>query len=104
MGEAPGAVARRYHEQTKHTPESVRTRTGSVDSGNRPYPFKDYRGVEPLALPAELPEYGVPALEALGGDQKSASRPLGLPELGRLLRWGAGVLRTRHLAPGGAYH
>jgi len=98
-------VARRYHEHTKHTPESVRKRAGSVDwvtAGT--HPFKYCRGVEPLALPSELPEYGAPALEALGGDQKSASRPLGVPELGRLLRWGAGVLRTRHLAPGDVYH
>jgi SagB-type dehydrogenase family enzyme len=104
MVEGPGAVAWRYHEHTKHTPESVRARTGSIDPRRRPHPFKDYAELEPLPLPAELPEYGVPALEALAGQGKSDSPPLGLPELGRLLRWGAGVLRTRELAPGDTYH
>ncbi|MGH2996388.1 MAG: SagB/ThcOx family dehydrogenase [Gaiellaceae bacterium] len=63
------AAARRYHEGTKHSYESVRRGARPLDWANRPHPFKDYVGLEPEPLPPG--------------------------ELGWLLRWGAGVARTR---------
>jgi SagB-type dehydrogenase family enzyme len=71
------AAARRYHEGTKHTYESVRRGARPLDWANRPHPFKDYLGLEP---------------ESLSGD-----------DLGWLLRWGAGVVRTRSYGPD-TYH
>jgi SagB-type dehydrogenase family enzyme len=71
------AAARRYHESTKHSYESVRRSARPLDWANRPDPFKEYLGVEP--------------------------EPLAEDELGRLLRWGAGVVRTRRYGPD-AYH
>ena len=71
--------ARRYHEGTKHSFASVRTSAHRLDWANRPYPFKDYVGVEPRALASEL-------------------------GLDRLLRLGAGVIRTRELPGGDVYH
>jgi SagB-type dehydrogenase family enzyme len=68
------AAARRYHEETKHTFESVRRGARFLDWDNRPHPFKDYEDLEPNALPDAL-------------------------ELSWLLRWGAGVIRTRELGP-----
>jgi SagB-type dehydrogenase family enzyme len=65
-----GEDARRYHERTKHTPASVRAGARMLDWANRPYPFKEYEGLEAQPL-----------------DVESA--------LGRLLRWGAGVVRSR---------
>ena len=62
-------VARRYHEQTKHSYESVRRSARGLDWANRPDPFKTYLGVEGLPLPDT--------------------------ELGWLLQYGAGVTRTR---------
>jgi SagB-type dehydrogenase family enzyme len=69
--------ARRYHEATKHSFVSVRTSGHRLDWDNRPHPFKEYPGLEPLPLP---------------------------PELDRLLRLGAGVIRTRELPGGEVYH
>ena len=69
--------ARRYHEATKHSFVSVRTGGHRLDWENRPRPFKEYRGVAPEPLPADL--------EAL-------------------LRLGAGVVRTRTLPGGDVYH
>jgi SagB-type dehydrogenase family enzyme len=60
----------RYHEETKHTYESVRRSARALDWPNRPHPFKEYVGLEPEGEPA-------PAW------------------LARLLRWGTGVIRTR---------
>ena len=70
--------ARRYHERTKHTFASVRAGGHYLDWENRPHPFKEYVGLEPAALPEG--------------------------RLARLLRWGAGVVRTRTLPGGDAYH
>jgi SagB-type dehydrogenase family enzyme len=71
-------AARRYHERTKHTFESVRRSARLLDWDNRPHPFKEYVDLEPVPLPEEL-------------------------NLSWLLRWGAGVVRTRGLGPD-TYH
>ena len=71
------APAVEYHEATKHSPESVRASAHRLDWDNRPNPFKDYQGVAPEPVP---------------------------PELERLLRWGAGVIRTREAGSGNVYH
>ncbi|HEV3408209.1 MAG TPA: SagB/ThcOx family dehydrogenase [Gaiellaceae bacterium] len=70
--------ARRYHERTKHTFASVRAGRHYLDWDNRPHPFKEYVGVEPVPLPKG--------------------------NLGRVLRWGAGVVRTRRIPGGDVYH
>jgi SagB-type dehydrogenase family enzyme len=69
-------AARRYHERTKHTPVGVRRSAHPLDWANRPHPFKDYVGLEPQPVPEELEE---------------------------LLRWGAGVVRSRSYGPD-TYH
>jgi SagB-type dehydrogenase family enzyme len=60
--------ARRYHEATKHSWESVRRRARPLDWANQPSPYKEYPEVELEPLP---------------------------PTLERLLRLGAGVSRRR---------
>ncbi len=70
-------AARRYHEATKHSFVSVRTSGHRLDWENRPHPFKEYLGLDLLPLP---------------------------PGLERLLRLGAGVVRTRELPGGDVYH
>jgi SagB-type dehydrogenase family enzyme len=71
-------AARRYHEATKHTFESVRRSARLLDWDNRPHPFKDYVDLEPVPLPEGQ-------------------------NLSWLLRWGAGVVRTRGRGPD-TYH
>lgn len=51
-----------------------------MDWANRPHPFKDYVGLDPLPLPSAL------------------------PDLARILRYGAGVIRSRTLLGGEVYH
>jgi SagB-type dehydrogenase family enzyme len=72
----PGA-AFRYHEATKHSFVSVRASGHRLDWENRPHPFKEYLGLEPEPIP---------------------------PELDRLLRVGAGVVRARTSPGGDVYH
>src|ERR671931_1907497 len=66
-------LARRFHERTKHTFASVRRSGQELDWDNRPSPFKDYLRLEALPLPED--------------------------DVGRLLRWGAAVIRTRRYGP-----
>jgi SagB-type dehydrogenase family enzyme len=61
-------AARYYHEATKHSYESVRRRARPLDWATKPSPYKEYPGIELEPLP---------------------------PELDRLLRLGAGVVRRR---------
>ena len=80
MAVSNGSIARRYHDETKHSYESVRRSARGLDWANRPDPFKTYNDVEALDLPAEA---------------RPGGGPLALSELAWLLRWGAGVVRTR---------
>lgn len=66
---------RRYHEGTRHTPESVRRRARGLDFANQPALFKRYRGIAAEPLPAPRPQdVTMPTLDALarssglGGD------------------------------------
>ena len=45
------AVARHYHEQTKHHFQRYARSAGSLDWANQPNPFRFYAGVEALPLP-----------------------------------------------------
>jgi SagB-type dehydrogenase family enzyme len=62
------AAARRYDEATKHSYESVRRGARPLDWANQPSPYKEYPGLRLEPIP---------------------------PELERLLRLGAGVVRRR---------
>ena len=97
-------AARLYHERTKHSFESVRRSGHRLDWSNRPHPFKEYRGLQPVALPAELPEPGIAALDAIAAPRTELPAPLTWPQLARVLRWGAGVVRTRSVPGGEPYH
>jgi SagB-type dehydrogenase family enzyme len=74
-----GEDARRYHERTKHTPASVRAGARMLDWANRPHPFREYEGLEAEPLDVES-------------------------GLGRFLRWGAGVVRSRTYGGIDTYH
>jgi SagB-type dehydrogenase family enzyme len=98
-----GAAARRYHELTKHSVRSLREQPHYLDWDNRPHPFKEYLGVEPILLPAELPQPEVAALDAIAAPPQPPAA-LAVADLARLVRFGAGVVRTRTFAGGDTYH
>ncbi len=91
-------VARKYHEQTKHSYRSVRTSHHYLDWDNRPLPFKIYETLEPIPLPKD---FSVPmsALEAIAADGDGApGRQIPyLATLARLLYLSNGITRViRH--------
>src|ERR671915_470702 len=70
-----GEVARRFHEATKHSYESIRTRAHFLDWENKPVPFKRYR--------EELPRSSLPD-----------------DDVERILRLGTGIHHVRRFALG----
>ena len=56
------AMWREYHDETKHSVESLRRSTHRLDWANQPDPFRHYEGVPVLDLPADPPSPNIPAL------------------------------------------
>jgi SagB-type dehydrogenase family enzyme len=84
------------HERTKHTWQRIRAESHSLDWGNHPFPFKIYPDLEPLPLPRQLPDSGVPATQVLSGQVSVSASALDLAGLARLLFFAAGVTRILH--------
>jgi SagB-type dehydrogenase family enzyme len=94
--------ARRYHDRTAHSPESVRRSGHTLEWDIKPLPFKVYPALAPLRLPTDLPALRADTFAALAPDAPIA-RPatLDLEHLAALLFFSAGVTRVKSY-PGGA--
>src|SRR6266566_5430430 len=90
-----------YHNQTKHSPQSVRQNVHFLDWDNRPLPFKIYPDLEPIALPQDTAQTGVAALSAISASSvPERSITPDLATLTSLLFFSAGIVRRRQY-PGG---
>ena len=90
-----------YHQQTKHSYESVRNDPHFLDWPNQPIPFKTYLGLEPLPLPSQWKETKVAALDALSGTASAEGEVIPtLDQLACLLYLSAGLTKARPY-PGG---
>jgi SagB-type dehydrogenase family enzyme len=94
-------AAWRYHGETKHSYQSIRSQAHFLDWANQPLPFKVYPGVEVMPLPREVPQAGMAALAAIAetGGRAGEAVP-DLNALARLLYFSAGITRRRAF-PGG---
>src|SRR5580698_6187666 len=61
----PAMTWREYHEATKHSVESLRRARHVLDWANMPDPFRHYKGVPVLDLPADPPAPEKAALDVL---------------------------------------
>ena len=95
-----GPVARRYHDLTAHSPDSVRASGHALDWENKPFPFKVYTDIPGLHLPREIDVLATPALAAIGGEGAAPPAGLTLAALTSLLYYMAGVTK-RKTYPGG---
>src|SRR5258708_7856374 len=83
-----------YHNQTKHSPQSVRQNVHFLDWDNRPLPFKIYPDLEPIPLPRETPQTGVAAFSAIAVSSVPERQVTpDLAALASLLYFSAGVTR-----------
>jgi SagB-type dehydrogenase family enzyme len=95
------AAALTYHQETKHSYDSVYRNHHFLDWGNQPRPYKLYTNLDSMALPQTWPTPNIPALQALS-HTVGAMATLRLPsltDLAFLLFCAAGVTRRR-LFPG----
>jgi len=102
MSNGDGRAVRTFHDQTKHSPASLRANRHSLDWANQPLPFKIYDTLEPIVLPRELPAIDVPALEAIARVESGTAAECvpDLVTLTQLLYYCAGITR-RMTYPGG---
>src|SRR6266702_3221917 len=85
-----------YHNETKHSPESVRRNAHFLDWENRPLPFKIYPDLEPIPLPRDTAQTGVAALSAIATPAvPDRDATPDLAALTSLLFFSAGVTRRR---------
>src|SRR5947208_6221176 len=95
-----GPVARRYHDLTMHSPDSVRASGHTLDWDNKPFPFKVYTDIPGLHLTREIDVLATPALAAIAGEGAPTPSALALPALTSLLYYVGGVTK-RKTYPGG---
>jgi SagB-type dehydrogenase family enzyme len=90
-------LALTFHEETKHSYESVYRNRYFLDWANQPQPFKCYLGLEAIPLPADLPMTQTPALLALSPPSEMAvTTPVPtLHDLAYVLFYAAGVTKRR---------
>ena len=100
------AVARGYHERTKHSEERLRA-SAQLDWDSQPVAFKLYRNLEPIPLPRELEPGTVSALSAssasVGREAETAEQLPGLRTLARVLYYSAGITKVSRSRGGNVY-
>ena len=99
------ALARAYHDTTKHSFESVRAGAHFLDWTNQPLPFKIYDDPEQVPLPRDIPGSSIPSLSAIAatGDPVDGEVVPGLAALTTLLHYSAGITRKRDYGGGEIY-
>ena len=94
-------AALRYHEQTKHSPYSVRNDAHYLDWSIQPRPFKLYESLDPIQLPRDILGTDSSLLSLLPRmqPQETRSRPR-LEDVAQLLFFSAGITKKKSY-PGG---
>jgi SagB-type dehydrogenase family enzyme len=93
-------AARRFHDETTHSPYSVRTSGHTLDWDNKPFPFKVYTDAPAVTLARDVDVIGAPTLATLAAPASPASR-LTLGALTALLYYTAGVTKKKTYPGGG---
>src|SRR5262245_44868427 len=91
-----------YHNDTKHSEQSIRSNAHYLDWDNKPIPFKIYNSLDPILLPREADQTGVTALSAVAQSSlvRNAEKIPDTADLSRLLYFSAGITKIKRY-PGG---
>ena len=91
-----------YHDATKHSYQSIRSKPHYLDWENQPLAFKMYSNLPPIALPQDLSSAGMPALSAISTIATPATSEvrLHLQTLAEILYLSAGITKRRSYAGG----
>ena len=102
-GNAHSEAARRYHDATMHSPQSVRASGHRLDWDTKPEPFKIYPELPAVPLPRDFPVPALDALPAISG-APAAVAALDLERLASLLFFTAGVTKRKAYPGGGTMY
>ncbi|MGH7391875.1 MAG: SagB/ThcOx family dehydrogenase, partial [Candidatus Rokuibacteriota bacterium] len=100
-GNASTPIARAFHDETTHTPQSVRTSGHTLEWDIKPFPFKVYTELRALPLPRDFDPVAADTLAALGARAFPRAGQLTLETLAALLYLTAGVTRKKTYPGGG---
>src|SRR5262245_15234522 len=91
-----------YHNDTKHSEDSIRANAHYLDWDNKPIPFKIYNSLDPIMLPREADQTGVAALAAITQPflERTAGKLPDTADLARILYFSAGITKIKRY-PGG---
>ena len=89
------SAAWRYHNATKHSPESVQASRHVLDSSIQPRPYKLYEDLKALPLTGDLPWSTPPAISSISGlnDLDGRSDIPELEALASILHFSAGITK-----------
>jgi SagB-type dehydrogenase family enzyme len=90
-----------YHEQTKHSPQSVRSDPG-LNFDNKPRPFKIYENLGQISLEDDIPQPARPALQSVLPEQPVGRHDNGSVDkttVAGLCYWSAGITKTLQQGP-----
>ena|SRR2546426_471523 len=96
--------AKRYHELTKHSYQSVRQDAHHLDWDNRPSVYKVYPKLAPIFLPRDFLPPEADTLRTVGSVECERERALGLKELSQILFFSAGLTKKKVYAGGEEYY
>lgn len=96
--------AKRYHEVTKHSYQSVRQSAHYLDWDNRPSLYKVYLDLSPIFLPRDFLPPQADALPAVGSPECNQEKAPGLKELSQILFFSAGLTRKKVHSGGETYY
>jgi len=96
-------AARRYHDATIHSPQSVRAGGHRLDWDTKPGPFKIYPDLPVVPLPRDFPVPVKDALPALSA-APAGEAPLDLERLAAILFLTAGVTKRKEYPGGGVMY
>jgi SagB-type dehydrogenase family enzyme len=96
-------AARRYHDATMHSPQSVRASGHGLDWDIKPEPFKIYPDLPVVPLPRDFPVPAQDTLAAISGEP-AALAALDLERLASLLFLSAGVTKRKTYPGGGVMY
>ena len=94
-------LAKEYHEETKHSPSSVRW-AGQLDLENKPLPYKLYTDLPPIELPRDFPQPTRNAIDCVSSLDVDGGT-VDIRTLAELLYFSAGITYTIRAPSGEVY-
>ena len=105
MSNNDSQMALRYHRETSHSLQSLRSNAWRLDWSNRPIAYKIYSSLEPLPLPGDFAPLPTTAFDAIAsaGLVFAGEQVPDVETLARLCFFANGITKRGHLASGQAF-